>query len=178
MLRRNPLAGAAPAEPVMYACTATNFCGGCACATAKRWNCWRWDFTSITFWSYSAGEMASVNFRVRLLLVFLVGVLGLGASIAVAYYIKIDGAGVVLQACILLVAAAFTGYCEPLAKRVWIHPVLLTLPLAVALAYGALTCKGHGCAGFAVFAVMGSLVTLVVLIAVSFTVFFIRRRFS
>jgi hypothetical protein len=48
-------------------------------------------------------------------------------------------------------------------------PELLALPVAL------MTCKGYGCAGFVAFLFLASLFTLI-LMAVSFGAFFIRRR--
>jgi len=122
--------------------------------------------------------MTSVKFGFRLLTAFLAGIAGLGASLALAHYIKIEGSGLVLLVCALLLIAAFAGYFEPVATRVCVHIVVLILPLLAALTYGVMTCRGHGCASFVVLAVLGSLFTFLVLIAVSFAGFFVRRRFG
>ncbi len=120
--------------------------------------------------------MISGNFRVRLLGAFLAGVAGLGAFLAVAHYIKIEGSGLVPLGSVLLVGAALAGYFESAAKRVWLHVVLLMLPALFALAIGVWTCKGHGCSAAVVFAGVVSLFTFVVLLSVSFAAFLIQRR--
>jgi hypothetical protein len=122
--------------------------------------------------------MSSGNFAVRGLAAFLVGVSALGGFFVAAHRNENSGYSLFAILCGLVVAAGLAGYFEPLATRVWIHAILIMFPLLVALPFALMTCKGHGCVGLAMFLSIASLFALIVLVAVSFAAFFIRRRLT
>jgi hypothetical protein len=72
-------------------------------------------------------------------------------------------------------AVGVAAYLEDSAKKVWIHPLVILLPELIALPAGVLLCKGHGCAGMFVFAVLAYFVALL-MVGLSYAVFHIRRR--
>jgi hypothetical protein len=72
-------------------------------------------------------------------------------------------------------AVGVAAYLEPSAKKVWIHPLAILSPELIALPAGVLLCKGHGCAGMFVFAVLAYFVALL-MVGLSYAVFYIRSR--
>ncbi len=119
--------------------------------------------------------MRSVSFLVRALAAFLVGICAPGSVFALSYYGMSLGYWLIAIPCSILIAAILAGYFEPLAKRVWIHASLLTLPELVAFPIAILTCRGHGCVATIVLLAAAVLSTFV-LMAVSYAAFFIRRK--
>jgi hypothetical protein len=76
--------------------------------------------------------------------------------------------------CILPLAAGMAGFREPLAKRVWIHPLVITLPGLAVVSAGAVTCRGFEC-GAMVGILAAAIVFMFILVGLSFAVYFIRR---
>jgi len=106
---------------------------------------------------------------------FLVGISAPGSILAASHYGASPGYWLIAIPCSVSIAAILAGYFEPVAKRVWIHALLLLLPELVALPVAVLTCKGHGCVASIVLLAVAIPSTLV-LIAISYAAFFIRRR--
>jgi hypothetical protein len=76
-----------------------------------------------------------------------------------------------------LLAVGVMAYLEPAAKKAWIHPLVILSPELIVLPAGALTCRGHGCAGMFVFAILAYLLALL-LVGLSYAVLYIKRRIA
>jgi hypothetical protein len=79
--------------------------------------------------------------------------------------------------CILPLAASVAGDLEPSATRVWVHALVIISP-ALAVVFGAaVTCRGFECGGL-VGLVAAALIFAVLLLVLSFAVFYLRRRIT
>lgn len=116
-----------------------------------------------------------MRFTLRLLADLLVGLAAAAGFVLASKHEP--GVEAVAVLVILLAAAVLTGYLEPSAKRVWIHPLVIMSPELVALPVAVLTCKGFECGGVIAFLTVASLFAFV-LIGVSFAAFFVRRWMS
>jgi hypothetical protein len=76
-----------------------------------------------------------------------------------------------------LLAVGVMAYLEPSTKKVWIHPLVIMSPELIVLPAGALTCRGHGCAGMFVVAILAYLFAFL-LVGLSYAVLYIRRRMA
>jgi len=101
-----------------------------------------------------------------------VGCIALGALVGASH--TTNGATLIAVLGAVLLATAVSGYMEPSAKRVWIHPLLIMSPEIIALPFALLTCRGFECGGMIGFLIFANLFTLG-LVVLSFAVFYARR---
>lgn len=76
---------------------------------------------------------------------------------------------------IFAIAALVSGYYEPSARRVIVHPFLLMLPAIIGSLWAFSTCRGFECGGTIGMVLIASLLTFV-LLGLALAAFFARRR--
>ena len=122
--------------------------------------------------------MRSYGFRYRAAAEVLSGMVGTGGFVLASRRSDSDSALLLIATCVFLVmVAVLTGYYEPSAERVWIHPPLIMSLELIALPAAYFTCKGFECGGVIGFLIMTSLFACL-LIVFSYIGFAFKRRVS
>ena len=120
--------------------------------------------------SYAFGHRAAAE--------VLLGVVATGGFVLASRRSDSNSALLLIATCVFLVmVAVLAGYCEPSAKRVWIHPSLIMSLELIALPAAYFTCKGFECGGVIGFLIMTSLFACL-LIVFSHIGFAFKRRAS
>lgn len=112
----------------------------------------------------------------RVLADFLAGI-SVAGLVVILGKLNVSKGWAIAVLCVLPLAAAIASSRECLAKRVWIHPLVIMTPALMAVIAGLLTCRGFECGGAVGFLAFVILFTFV-LVGLSFAVFYIKNRIT